>query len=90
MADSQRRSDVFISESDARSRGLRDGDPMRLTNELGTFDGHCRIARIKTGHLQLHWPEGNVLIERRYDPISGEPDYNTVVRLELTNSPPEL
>ena len=56
--------------------------PPSLISGLGTFTGHCRIARIKPGHLQLHWPEANVLIKRRYDPISGEPDYNTVVRLE--------
>ena len=37
-------------------------------------------ARIRPGNLQVHWPEGNVLIPyRRFDPDSGEPDYNAVV-----------
>ncbi|MCH7701067.1 MAG: FdhF/YdeP family oxidoreductase [Planctomycetes bacterium] len=90
LTDSKQRTDVFISESDARIHGLHDGDPIRLTSDLGTFNGHCRIARIKPRHLQLHWPEANVLIKRRYDPISGEPDYNTVVRLESADSSPEV
>lgn len=28
------------------------------------------------------WSEGNVLIPRRVDPISGEPDYNAWVKIE--------
>jgi hypothetical protein len=32
--------------------------------------------------LQVHWPEGNVLIPyKRFDPDSGEPDYNAVVEV---------
>ena len=38
------------------------------------------LLRIRPGNLQVHWPEGNVLIPyRRFDPDSGEPDYNAVV-----------
>lgn len=31
---------------------------------------------------RVYWPEGNVLIPRRVDPISGEPDYNAWVKIE--------
>ena len=39
------------------------------------------IAPVKPGSLQVYWPEGNVLIGRRLDPASGEPDYNATVRV---------
>jgi len=73
---------VLIAEADAARLGLVEGDPLRLTSSGGTFDGRCRIAPVKPGTLHVYWPEGNVLIARRYDPASGEPDYNAVVRVE--------
>ncbi len=72
---------VFIARSDAERLGLDEGSPVRLQSDLGTFDGRCRIAPVKQGSLQVYWPEGNVLIGRRLDPASGEPDYNAVVRI---------
>jgi hypothetical protein len=32
--------------------------------------------------VQAFWPESNALTGRRYDPVSGEPDYNAVVSVE--------
>ena len=41
-----------------------------------------RVAPLREGALQVHWPEGNVLIPRGVvDPESGEPDYNAVCDL---------
>jgi hypothetical protein len=37
---------------------------------------------MKERHLQTYWPESNVLITRRFDPVSGEPDYNALVTVE--------
>ena len=39
-----------------------------------------RRARIRPGNLEVHWPEGNVLLAGdRLDPDSLEPDYNAEV-----------
>jgi molybdopterin-dependent oxidoreductase alpha subunit len=72
---------VFMAAADAARLGLASGDPLRLTSALGSFDGRCRLAPVKPGTLHVYWPEGNVLIGRRFDPASGEPDYNAVVRV---------
>jgi molybdopterin-dependent oxidoreductase alpha subunit len=72
---------VFIAAEDAARLGLGEGAPIRLESTLGTFAGRCRLAPVTRGSLQLYWPEGNVLIGRRLDPASGEPDYNAVVRV---------
>lgn len=75
-----RREDVLMNESDAKRLGLVDGDGVTLTSSIGSLKGRCRIAPICAGNVQVHWPEGNVLIERGVsDPECGIPDYNTVV-----------
>jgi molybdopterin-dependent oxidoreductase alpha subunit len=72
---------VFMAQTDASRLGLSEGAPVRLASALGEFRGRCRISPVKPGSLQVFWPEGNVLIGRRFDPVSGEPDYNAVVRV---------
>lgn len=77
------RETVLISPADAGRLGLRDGDRIRLSNPIGSFTGRAQIAPVRPGNLQLHWPEGNVLIDRhRRSPKSGIPDYNAAVWLE--------
>jgi hypothetical protein len=42
-----------------------------------------RSAPIKPGNLEVHWPEGNILLSGdAIDPKSMEPDYNALVTLE--------
>ena len=56
----------------------------RCVNEHGRFEGRVLLAPIARGNLQVHWPEGNVLIRRGVvDPLGGVPDYNAVVRVEV-------
>ncbi|MBH8563038.1 FdhF/YdeP family oxidoreductase [Nostoc sp. CENA67] len=73
---------VLINPSDAASLGLKDGDAVILKNELGEFKGQVYIAPIQSGNLQIHWPEGNVLLDKTKRSLEGVPDYNAVVRLE--------
>ena len=78
---------IYIDGADAAELGLRDGAAVRLTNDVGTMDGHLKVVRLPRRSLQVHWPEGNVLIPddaARREPGSHIPDYNAVVRLEPT------
>jgi predicted molibdopterin-dependent oxidoreductase YjgC len=78
-----RREDVLISAADASRLGLRDGDGVRLTSRSGSLAGRARVAEMKPGNLEVHWPEGNVLLCREeIDIASHEPDYNAVVTVE--------
>ncbi|MDZ7360523.1 MAG: FdhF/YdeP family oxidoreductase [candidate division KSB1 bacterium] len=80
-----RRDDVFMSQEDATALGLSDGAPVVLKNDLGEFNGRVKIAPLRPGNLQVHWPEGNHLIRRGVcDPLCGIPDYNTVVEVVKT------
>jgi len=77
------RETVLISPADADRLGLQDGDRIRLSNSVGSFSGRAQIAPVQPGNLQLHWPEGNVLIGRHTrSPKSGIPDYNAAAWLE--------
>jgi molybdopterin-dependent oxidoreductase alpha subunit len=74
---------VLMSRVDAEKLGLKEGDGVILQNDLGEFLGRVYIAPIKPGNLQVHWPEGNVLLDKnRRSPEVEIPDYNALVRLE--------
>jgi molybdopterin-dependent oxidoreductase alpha subunit len=77
------RDDVLISEEDARKLGINDGASIILRSEVGEMRGRCRISQIAPGNVQVHWPEGNVLIKRGVsDSECGIPDYNAEVEIE--------
>jgi molybdopterin-dependent oxidoreductase alpha subunit len=77
------RDDVLMSAADQRSLGLRSGQQIRLVGRSGSFTGRVRTALIKPGNLEVHWPEGNVLLSAdAVDPESMEPDYNASVTVE--------
>jgi anaerobic selenocysteine-containing dehydrogenase len=74
---------VFMSDEDADRMGLVTGDRVRLKNATGYYDGSVFIAPIASGNLQIHWPEGNVLLRGGLtDPNSGVPDYNAWASVE--------
>lgn len=79
---SDRRDCIFISPEDAEKLELEDGLEVTLRSEIGAMKGVIQVAPVKAGTVQAYWPEANVLISRRTDPVSGEPDYNTEVWIE--------
>jgi molybdopterin-dependent oxidoreductase alpha subunit len=83
------RDHVLMSAEDASRLGLRDGDSVRLRSSLGEMAARVRLAAVKPGTLQTYWPEANVLISRRYDPVSAEPDYNAIVWVDRPKRGPE-
>jgi molybdopterin-dependent oxidoreductase alpha subunit len=77
------RDDILISGSDADGLGLAERQRVRLRSADGAFEGRIRRAAIKPGNLEVHWPEGNVLLSgAAIDLDSMEPDFNARVVLE--------
>jgi anaerobic selenocysteine-containing dehydrogenase len=77
------RETVMINSGDADLLGIADGDQVVLTSATGTMRCRAQRAPVTPGNLQVHWPEGEVLIDRgRRSPQAGMPDYNAVVRIE--------
>jgi molybdopterin-dependent oxidoreductase alpha subunit len=80
-----RRDAIYIDEADAAELGLDEGAGVRLRSDTGEFVGRLKLVRLPTRTLQVHWPEGNVLIADgpdRREPHSRVPDYNALVTLE--------
>jgi molybdopterin-dependent oxidoreductase alpha subunit len=76
---------VYIDASDAEAEGLREDEYVRLVSSSGEFVGRLKFARLPHRSLQVHWPEGNVLLAAGADhrePHSNVPDYNAVVTLQ--------
>ena len=72
-----------MNPEDAATLHLANFDAIMLRNDLGAYRGRVFLAPIARGNLQVHWPEGNVLIDRhRKDAKGGVPDYNAEVRVE--------
>ncbi len=75
---------VYVDRADAASLGLTEGDPVLLRSDVGEFRGVAHLVSLPSGSLQVHWPEGNVLLpgspEER-EPGSGIPSYQAVVEM---------
>jgi anaerobic selenocysteine-containing dehydrogenase len=80
---------VLISADDAARLGVCDGAAIELRSPHGEFTGRVHIAPMRPGNLEVHWPEGNVLLSgTRRDPASLEPDYNIEVTVSVLRSLP--
>jgi anaerobic selenocysteine-containing dehydrogenase len=73
---------IFVSAEDAERLGLADRSPIQLASAHGRYRGRVFRAAIRPGNLEVHWPEGNILLGPDLDPDSLEPDYNAVVTIE--------
>jgi anaerobic selenocysteine-containing dehydrogenase len=77
------RSDVLLSAADLARLGLADGEAVIVRSDHGELRGRARSGPIRSGDVQVHWPEGNVLIGREArSPQARVPDYNARVSVE--------
>jgi molybdopterin-dependent oxidoreductase alpha subunit len=71
---------VLMNAVDADRHGFADGDQVVLTSATGKLNGRVLRAPLAPGNLQVHWPEGLVLIDHtKRSPQAGIPDYKGVV-----------
>jgi molybdopterin-dependent oxidoreductase alpha subunit len=74
---------VLISPEDASSLQVIHGERIALVNGIGRYEGRAHFAPVARGNLEIHWPEGNVIIRRGVvEPQAKVPDYNTRVTVE--------
>jgi molybdopterin-dependent oxidoreductase alpha subunit len=73
---------VLMNPDDAAKLRLNNKDRIALKNKLGRYEGQVFLAPIAPGNLQVHWPEGNVILPHGITDKAGVPDYNTRVTIE--------
>jgi anaerobic selenocysteine-containing dehydrogenase len=77
------RYDVLINAKDAAKLTIKEGEAIVVYNEHGVFHGRAKFENVKSGNIQVHWPEGNVVIPKGvYEEHAGIPEYNTAVIVE--------
>ncbi|MBV8416648.1 MAG: FdhF/YdeP family oxidoreductase [Verrucomicrobia bacterium] len=70
---------VLMSAEDAKRLSLVSGDTVALKNNFGTYHGKVMIAPMATGTLEIHWPEGNVLVDSKArSPLATIPAYKEI------------
>jgi molybdopterin-dependent oxidoreductase alpha subunit len=81
------RDGVLINPDDAGRMGLASGDQVRLHNDFGTYRGRVLLAPVTAGTLEIHWPEGNVLVDpKARSPLAKIPAYKEIsAALERAN-----
>jgi molybdopterin-dependent oxidoreductase alpha subunit len=74
---------VLISREDADRLGLAQGERVALVSDAGRMEGTVLVSPVAPGNVQVHWPEGNVLLAgHRRSAESGIPDFNALVQVE--------
>ena len=74
---------VLVASEDLERLGLADGAEVLLRSDAGELRGRLLLAPIAPGNVQVHWPEGNVLIaDGLRSGEAGIPDYNARVTIE--------
>jgi molybdopterin-dependent oxidoreductase alpha subunit len=74
------RLDLLMAAEDVAARSLREGQGVRVVSAHGAVEARVRVARVRPGNVQMHWPEANPLLpEDRLDPGGLVPDYNAAV-----------
>jgi molybdopterin-dependent oxidoreductase alpha subunit len=78
---------VLMNGEDAGKLHLKQGDLVELVSGCGRMSCRVQVAPMASGNLQVHWPEGNILIPRGLvDAGGGVPDYNARVRIEVPSA----
>ncbi len=76
------RDGVLISADDAHRLRVEAGAEITVTSNHGAMVGRVHVAPIRSGNVQVFFPEGNVLLPAGIrDPDSGVPDYTTRVTI---------
>jgi anaerobic selenocysteine-containing dehydrogenase len=73
------RNAILINPEDAKRLGLGSGDAVELKNDFGTYHGNVMPAPLAPGTLEIHWPEGNVLVDpNARSPLAAMPAYKQI------------
>ena len=67
---------VMMNPEDARRLGFGPGQRVCLRNDFGCYVGRVLLAQVVSGTIEVHWPEGNVLVNpKARSPLAKIPAY---------------
>lgn len=74
----RRRDVVMLAPSDAKRRGISEGQAVVVETEVGSLKAHAAIVDIRAGNIAMYYPEANALVPRHLDPQSKTPAFKSV------------
>lgn len=81
------RDDVLMNAEDAAELDIKEGEHIVVFNQHGMHRGKAKLVNVQRGNIQLHWPEGNVVLPMSvYEEHAGIPEYNVAVVIEKADS----
>jgi molybdopterin-dependent oxidoreductase alpha subunit len=70
------RDTIMMNPEDAKTLHLKTGDRICLRNDFGVYAGEVLVADVAAGTIEVHWPEGNVLVNpKARSPLAKIPAY---------------
>ncbi len=75
---------VYMDPADAANLGLAEGSPVVISTDDAQMSATVHLAPLPQGDVQVHWPEGNILLPggaAHREPSAGIPDYQALVRI---------
>jgi formylmethanofuran dehydrogenase subunit D len=77
-----------MGKADAEQHGFQEGDPVVVENAFGRLAGTLSIVEMASRTVQVHWPEGNVLVDpQARSPLSRIPAYKEAIATVRRVSP---
>ncbi len=72
----ERRDVILMSAGDMAARSLGEDDVVTVESETGCLrDVRVRVFDVREGNVIMYYPEANVLVSRRVDPVSRTPAF---------------
>ncbi len=69
---------VLMHEADAKARGLKEGDRVKVRSTTGQMAATLYTVDIAAGSCAMYCPEANVLVPPTLDPRSGTPSFKHI------------
>jgi molybdopterin-dependent oxidoreductase alpha subunit len=70
------RDTIMMNPDDATRLQLKTGDRASLRNHFGLYAGEVLVTDIAAGTIEVHWPEGNILVDpQARSPLAKIPAY---------------
>lgn len=74
----RRRDVVMMALADAVRLALKEGDRVVVESETGRMEASVAVTDIRAGNVAMYYPEANVLVPRKLDPLSKTPAFKLV------------
>ena len=75
----QRRDSLLMCHQDAQRLGFNEGDRVVVKSSAGSMEASIALVEIRAGNVAMYYPEANVLVPQKLDPLTQTPAFKGVI-----------